>query len=283
LNLGSVVLPTLDSHGAHAFLADCLAAPRTIAPLPQIAAQLAELTANPDTEEPQFASLIQSDPVLTGEVMRVANSPALRPRSPLVSLQQAIAWLGIGEVRNLAIAVMLRGEVFAAPGHDPECEELWREAWLAGLWAKEIACLRRTHVESAYLSALMHRTGAALALKLLSRYEYEQRTVMDAHTFNDLVREFEPACGRMLMSAWRLPDAVQEAASTWRDYRTSAHADLAGTVHAAHLLAQHTLHPQLLGEETVLESAVFEELGVVPEDRRIVLLKREQVRAIASI
>ena len=59
---------------------------------------------------------------------------------------------------------MLRGEVFTAPGHEPESEELWREAWLAGLWGKEIARERRKHVESAFLAALMHRTGAALAL-----------------------------------------------------------------------------------------------------------------------
>ncbi len=283
MSLGSVVLPPLDSHSAHAFLADCLAAPQTIAPLPRIVAQLAELTASQETEAAQFAHLIQSDPVLTGEVMRLANSPALRPRSAVVSLQQAIAWLGISEVRNLSMAVMLRGEVFVAPGHDPECEDLWREAWLAGLWAKEIARMRRKQVESAYLSALMHRTGAALALKLLSRFELEQRTAMDAHTFNDIVREFEPACGRMLMDAWRLPGEVQEAASAWRDYRNCAHADLAGTVHAAHLLAQHTLHPQLLGEDTVLESTVFEELGVFPEDRRTILHRREQVRNIAGV
>ena len=82
-----------------------------------------------------------------------------------------MSWLGVAEVRNIAMAVMLRGEVFIAPGHEPESEELWREAWLAGLWAKEIARERRKHVESAFLAALMHRTGAALALKILSRFE----------------------------------------------------------------------------------------------------------------
>lgn len=282
MSLESVVVRPLDVNSARGYLDECLRAPQTIAPPPRICAQLAELTARQETEAAQFARLIQSDPVLAGEVMRVANSPALRPRSAIVSLQQAIAWLGISEVRNIAMAVMLRGEVFIAPGHEPESEALWREAWLAGLWAKEIARLRRKQVESAFLAALMHRTGAALSLKLLSRFEFEQRTVMDAHTFNDLVLEYEPAFGKMLMSAWRLSGDVQEAASDWREYRSSNQTDLAGTVHAAHLLAQHTLYPQLLGEDVVLESSVFEELGLFPEDRRQVLLKREQVRAVAG-
>jgi HD-like signal output (HDOD) protein len=154
---------------------------------------------------------------------------------------------------------------------------------LAGLWAKEIARERRKHVESAFLAALMHRTGAALALKILSGFEGQQRTVMDAKSFAALVAEFEPRFGRLLMSSWRLPEDVQDAASDWRDYRKSSHTDLAGTVHAAHLLAGHTLHPQLLSEELVIESPVFEQLGVFPEDRRAMLAKRDRVRCLAGL
>ncbi len=279
----AVVLSALNSQVAREYLCVSLAGPQTIAPLPRVCAQLAQLTAQQATDATQLSRLIQSDPVLAGEIMRVANSPALRPRTSIVSLQQAVSWLGVAEVRNIAMAVMLRGEVFVAPGHEPESEELWREAWLAGLWAKEIARERRKHVESAFLAALMHRTGAALALKILSRFELEQRTAMDAHTFAGLIVEFEPAFGRLLMNGWFLPLDVQDAASDWRNYRESKHSDLAGTVHAAHLLATHTLHPQLLSEQLVVDSPVFEQLGVFPDDRRRMLAKRDHVRALAGI
>jgi HD-like signal output (HDOD) protein len=279
----AVVLSALHSQAAREYLTESLSSPQHIAPLPRVCAQLAELTAQQATDAVQLARLIQSDPVLAGELMRVGNSPALRPRSPIVSLQQAVSWLGVAEVRNIAMAVMLRGEVFVAPGHEPESEELWREAWLAGLWAKEIARERRKHVESAFLAALMHRTGAALALKILSGFEIQQRTVMDAQTFAGLVVEFEAPLGRLLMNTWRLPTDVQDAACEWREYRNSNHSDLAGTVHAAHLLATHTLHPQLLTEELVMESAVFEQLSVFPDDRRLMLAKRDRVRSLAGI
>jgi HD-like signal output (HDOD) protein len=278
-----VVLSALHSQAAREYLSESIAAPQTIAPLPRVCVQLAQVTAQQATDAAQLSRLIQSDPALAGEIMRVANSPALRPRTAIVSLQQAVSWLGVAEVRNIAMAVMLRGEVFVAPGHEPETEELWREAWLAGLWGKEIARERRKHVESAFLAALMHRTGAALALKILSRFELEQRTVMDARTFGDLIVEFEPAFGRLLMNGWLLPKDVQDAASDWRNYRDSIHSDLAGTVHAAHLLATHTLHPQLLSEELVIASPVFEQLGVFPDDRRRLLAKRDQVRGLAGI
>ncbi len=278
-----VTLPALHSQAARDFLSESLSDPLHIAPLPRVCSQLAELTAQQATDAAQLARLIQSDPALAGEIMRVANSPALRPRAPSVSLQQAVSWLGVAAVRNIAMAVMLRGEVFSAPGHEPECEDLWREAWLAGLWAKEIARERRKHVQSAFLAALMHRTGAALALKILSGFEVQQRTVMDANTFAELVVEFEAAFGRVLMSSWCLPSEVQDAAIDWREYRKSNQSDLAGTVNAAHLLATHTMHPQLLTEDLVVDSAVFEQLGMLPEERRNMLAKRDHVRSLAGL
>ena len=278
-----VVLSSLHSQSARQYLHDSLGKPQHIAPLPRVCVELAQLTAQQAFDASQLARLIESDLALAGELMRVANSPAMRPRSAVVSLRQAVSWLGVAEVRNIALAVMLHGEVFVAPGHEPESEELWREAWLAGLWAKEIARERRKHVESAYLAALMHRTGAALALKILSGFEVEQRTVMDARSFADLVVEFEPAFGRLLMNNWSLPGDVQDGATDWRDYRNSTHSDLAGTVNAAHLLATHTMYPQLLSEEIVLEDPVFERLGVFPDDRRAMLAKRDHVRSLAGL
>lgn len=284
VTLESVVASSLlHNQEAREYLVESLTIPQNIAPLPRVCAQLAELTATQATDAAQLAKLIQSDPALAGEVMRVANSPALRPRSAVASLRQAVSWLGVAEVRNIAMAVMLRGEVFVAPGHERECEELWLEAWLAGLWAKEIARERRKHVESAFLAALMHRTGAALSLKILARFEREQRTAMDVRTFGDLVMEFEPPFGRRLMSFWGLPAEVQDGASDWRHYRDSPHSDLAATVNAAHLFAQHTLYPQLLTETVVLDSPVFERLGVFCDDRRTLLDKRDHVRSLAGI
>ena len=123
---------------------------------------------------------------------------------------------------------------------------------------------------------------AYLGHKLYAELDERLTSVYSAKTFADLVVEFEPRFGRLLMNSWRLPDDVQDAASDWRDYGKSSHSDLAGTVHAAHLLATHTMYPQLLDEELVLESPVFQQLGVFPDDRRSMLAKREQVRALAG-
>jgi HD-like signal output (HDOD) protein len=278
-----VVLSALHAQTARDALIESLSLPQTIGPMPRVCAELSQMSVEQSADAARLARLIQSDPALAGELMRVANSPAVRPRSPVVSLPQAVSWLGVAEVRNIVMAFALRGEAFVAPGHEPESEDLWREAWLAALWAKELARQRRRPVESAFLAALMHRTGAALALKILSRFEAEQRTVMDARSFADLVVEFDPAFGRLLMKSWRLPRDVRDAASDWRQYATSPHSELAATVNAAHLLATHTLYPQLLSEEVVTGSAVFEHLGLPGDARQAMLSKRDTVRSLAGI
>ena len=268
---------------ARDYLGESLTRSQTIAPMPHICTKLAELTSQPEIDQGRLVHLIQSDPGVAGEIMRTANSAALRPRSPIVSLQQAVTWLGVAEVRNLTLAAALHGEVFTAPGHEAAANALWREAWLGALWAKEVARLRRKHVESAFLAGLMHRAGAALTLKLLAGLERERRMALDAVEFSTLLLEFDSACGRLLMSNWCLPCDVQSAACEWRTYQASAQVELAATVHAAHLLAELGPDSPPAHTAAVLEDPVFMQLGVFPDERLAILAQRDRVAQLAGI
>ena len=62
-----------------------------------------------DASAAELAQLIQRDIALAGQVMRVANSALYARRIPVVTLPQAIAWLGIREIRNIAFAVARQG------------------------------------------------------------------------------------------------------------------------------------------------------------------------------
>jgi hypothetical protein len=43
------------------------------------------------------------------------------------------------------------------------------------------------------------------------------------------------------------------------------------------------MYPQLLSEEIVFESPVFEQLGVFPDERRAMLAKRDRVLSLAGV
>ena len=43
------------------------------------------------------------------------------------------------------------------------------------------------------------------------------------------------------------------------------------------------MYPELLSEELVFESPVFEQLGVFPDERHAMLAKRDTVRSLAGV
>jgi HD-like signal output (HDOD) protein len=264
-------------------LSHALATPQNIAPMPRVCAQIAELADRPQTDAIQLVRVIQTDAALVGEILRVANSPAMRLRAAAGSLHQAVSWLGISEVRNIAMAKALRGEVFSAPGRDAECERLWREALLGALWAREVARQRgRRHLEISFLSGLMHRAGAALAFKIISRYEQENHVRMADADLTAMLGAVEPSFCRLLMSNWRLTADVQDAASGWSEFPAQATGELTGVVAAAHLLAVHTLQPGEVSAEAALSSGIFDALGMAAEDRAALLALGEQVLRSAN-
>jgi HD-like signal output (HDOD) protein len=249
-------------------------------PLPQVASEVvASGTADPRNAA-AFSQLIQRDPALAANVMRIANSVAYRPRSPIVSLQQAIAWLGIAEIRNIALAVCVRGQLFVAPGHEPEIEELWRESVATACWARELARLKKRNVESAYLCGLLHRIGRAAAIATLSRIEVAGRQTIAARTFSALADEFENDFGRKLAAHWQLPVAVSAAINGWHNAgRTTGATPEVLQTYVGHLLAIEVLHPELANLSLLADHGALAELDVYPDELETLRARRDAVLA----
>ena len=106
---------------------------------------------------------------------------------------------------------------------------------------------------------------------------------MDARTFADLVVGIRAGVRPLLMSNWRLPEDVQERRKRLAQLPRVPARRPRGHRERGAFLATHTLHPQLLTAELVLESPVFEHLGVFPDDRLALLAKRDHVRSLAGI
>ena len=86
--------------------------------LPQVASQVISLAASPDVDAGKLSALIHQDPSLAGQVLRTSNSAAYAPRMPIVSLQQAVARLGLNVISEIAFAASLQSGTFKVPGHE---------------------------------------------------------------------------------------------------------------------------------------------------------------------
>ncbi len=263
-------------------------------PLPQIAVEVQRLTRDrPATDEESDASaaelarLIQRDVALAGQVMRVGNSALYARRTPVVTLSQAIAWLGIKEVRNIAYAAAVQSQVFNSSYFRREMAEVWRESVIVALFAQEIARLKRRNVESAYLCGLLHRVGYAVMLSRMGTAALENNLTLDAMTVMRYAAEHEARVGARLATAWQLPPAVTAAIAHWRNPPDAQQARVeVMEVALARQISDELRAPGAGGElpDSMLGpvSKWMDELSIYPDELFSIMAQRAAIYATAE-
>jgi HD-like signal output (HDOD) protein len=193
-------------------------------PPPQVAAEVQRLTrseldddAKVATNSAELARLIQRDVALAGQVMRVANSALYARRTPVVTLPQAIAWLGMREIRTITFSAAVQSQVFASTYFHKEMHDLWRESVIVALFAQEIARLKRRNVESAYLCGLLHRVGLAVVLARVGNAALKNHLNPQSAQILPFAHKHEARVGALLAACWNLPPAVSAAIAHWRE------------------------------------------------------------------
>jgi len=265
------------------FIADQLGRGNLELPLlPVVANQVLLLSSDPDTEISQFSSLIQQDQALAGQIIRIANSPAYAPRTPIVSLQQAITWLGLNMLAGLAFSVSVQSGVFHTTGYEEEVRNLWRHALATGLFGKEIARRIRHNVENAFLCGLLHTIGKPAILHLLSQSPDRSAEPFSWTTVASLFEEFHVMAGSKLAAAWQLPGPVQETIRYYQDdqyHQATSPTKGAMITCLAHHLASVMLGDSSHDENSLLTLPVVQDLNFYPEDMTALLELRETVKA----
>jgi len=104
--------------------------------LPQSAIRLLELSQNPENGPAEFATPIESDPGLTGQVLKFVNSSYFGFSREIASVKLAITLVGIRTIKNFA----LWSAVFSLMPN-PKCgpfdlKSLWQDSLRRGLFAR---------------------------------------------------------------------------------------------------------------------------------------------------
>ncbi len=249
--------------------------------LPVVANQVLQLSGDPNADVNKLSSLIQQDQALAGQILRIANSPAYLPRSPIVSLQQAIAWLGMNMLAGLAFSVSVQNGVFATKGYEKEIRSLWSHALATGLYGKEIARRLRHNVENAFLCGLLHSIGKPVLLHLLLTSQLKEEGPPFWDVLEPLLQEFHITAGMKLAEAWKLPDPVQEAIRLYPDHTYSqATSPTKGAIITclADHLATFCLGLSSFEEENLRALQVIQDLNFYPDDMDALLELRENIQ-----
>lgn len=178
--------------------------------------RLQALAADEDAGANELAQAIGQDPALTGEFIRVANSPVFRTRNPARSVKAAIAILG--RTRTLAVIASsaLRSQM---AGVSPRAVEVvWSASAVAAdnAYRAAQASLVRGIADLAYLAALMHDIGIAVVLRRFPEhaglFEAPAGSVDGAAMRLDKATGTDHAVvGAMVARNWKLPPEIADA------------------------------------------------------------------------
>ncbi len=241
--------------------------------LPEAARRVVALAADEDFNLTQVVDVLRRDQALTAHVLRVANSPLYSPKTPLQSIQQACARLGIRQIRDLALLVSVQAGVYRVGGWEAELRLWFRHAVVTGFFAQEIARERRMNVEEAFLAGLVHDVGKPIVLAAASQAGASRSSMLE------VVQRLHTEVGQALAKAWAFSPAIQGAiAGHHQELPTEM---LVGLVQFADELSHFSLGTDDVEEARLRDHPMVELLNLYPEEIEDLVSRSEEAIAIA--
>jgi HD-like signal output (HDOD) protein len=128
--------------------------------IPSVPRVLAEVTAELDRDEPdvrRVAECVATDPGLTARLLKLANSALFGLSRHIDSVQEAVAVLGLSNLRTLVQAVALGSSFKSVPGVN--LEQFWRYSLNAAKICRPLARNLRLPEGAAFTAGLVHAVG----------------------------------------------------------------------------------------------------------------------------
>jgi HD-like signal output (HDOD) protein len=255
---------TLVAAGVRQYLADNeLVVPM----LPDVAVRVVKSSRQASNAH-SLAAIISTDASLTMHVLRIAVSAAKRPAQRIVSLQHALAWLGIDEVANIAFTLALQGKMLDVKGQQRKARRLWRHSLASALWARQLAHTLRADSGICYLCGLLHNIGTVVTLGAVHEVAQRLQVRLSGDEYDRLVELFHHDVGVQVVDSWALPEPVPDVLAGWQTYAAAGTVQRAANiVSLAHLLADFTLHQaNMLKRDELVDTQSYRDLGLTHAD-----------------
>lgn len=212
-----------------------LAMAEEISPLPEAVAALQQLVQESQgagqVDPAAVTNVLKRDPVLTGKLIQLVNSPLFALRREVDNLHAAVVMIGIKPLRNLAMAyAMTRWPPLDLRCYDLDQQQLWEHGWCVGRCAQRLAQeagLDRDDGESLFLAGLLHDLGKALLAPALNKRQ--ARTRHFPGTTCELERAMlgidHAQAGSYIAAHWGMTESVQELIAQHHEGDRSAPGD----------------------------------------------------------
>jgi len=242
----------------------------SLPPFPRSVTDICQITENINASPRDLVAVVESDPVLTGRILKLVNSSFLGLQRPMENVKQALVFVGMNTTKHLALCVAALG---ALPRNDETglpFGMMRQQAVSAAAIARHLSQLLGRggrNSEAAFLSGLLHNLGQiALGLHKPEVYAEVLRSASSSpEPLAELERETlgidHHQVSSLIAHRWKIGEHICE---TVRDYPT-----LDGTVERTAQMDLLCVSVHLLGvinnargDSLKIPEAVEERLGL---------------------
>lgn len=180
--------------------------------LPGVIPQLLQSLRNPDFDGAELARKISHDVVMVAEVLRLANSVAFNPGTPIESIDHAILVLGQNGLRQLISGVAFRPIINLNSG-------AFTKKLAPRLWAQSERCAFACHLLAedstvdpldAFLAGLVQNVGLTVSLRIIDKVS-DGRQPVGSPTFCNALVDYGRTLTGNIGREWHFPDTVMNA------------------------------------------------------------------------
>jgi HD-like signal output (HDOD) protein len=236
--------------------------------LPEVAVRVVRNGTKNSGDAHILADIISTDSTLSMYVLRIVASAAKRPVSPILSLQHAVAWLGLDEVANIAFTLALQGKLLSVKGQQTKARRLWRHSLASALWSRQLSHMLARETGLCYLCGLLHDIGKVVTLGAVHDVAHRLGTTLSNQDYDSLIGTFSREVGMRVIDAWELPPPVPIVISNLQSYAAAGPLKWeSNVVNVAHKLADVSLHmPGMLSRDLLVCDPGYRDLGLSADD-----------------
>lgn len=182
-----------------------------------VALELLRLTSDEDVTLASIGKVVESDPALAARILKLVNSPYAGVNRNIASVSEAVAFLGLRPVRNLALGLSLLSGNCRGGCQGFDYQAFWSETLARAVAARRLAMTLKTFPpDEAFAAGLVGNIGS-LALATVHSDEYSHILASGCNTEEIALREREAfgldhnVLSAEMMSEWWLQDYLCQA------------------------------------------------------------------------
>lgn len=189
----------------------------TLPALPEVVTRIQEVIESNDSSMATVADLINGEPSLVAQVLKVVNSAYYGLPREITNMKYALAFLGLNEVYRMVLSISVVNTL--AINKKAELDRFWSHSFYTALTTKYLAKKYEPHLpfEELWSAAILHDIGKLVYLKFFPDHYHalfrfaEKEGVLFSTAETEMSLPESGYLGGLLCRYWRLPEHIEKA------------------------------------------------------------------------